>query len=323
MRRFDLILAAAATLAALWAPAASHAEDTLKLAVPQKGFWDTSVADFGQRAGFFKKEGLNLDILYTHGGADTDRAIFSGSVDIGIANGLLGVIGAYNKGVPVRVISSEFTGASDLFWYARTESGIKSLKDAAGKTMGFSSPGSSTNLVGGLLLKKAGVDLKFTPVGGPAASLTQVMSGQIDIGWATPLFVFTEIDQGKALIVARGSSLPEIANETIRVQVSTAPIVKAKHDLLVRFQRAYLKTIEWMYKDDQATKWFAEGANASEAQAKRARDQFFPEKALRLGAVHGMDLAMKQAIDFKRLEQPLTKAQIAELMAIVPASAPK
>jgi NitT/TauT family transport system substrate-binding protein len=317
MRRRHLIWAAAAALVVAAAPAA-RAEDVLKLAVPQKGFWDTSVAEFGQRAGIFAKEGLKLDILYTHGGADTDRAIFSGSVDIGIANGLLGVIGAYNKGVPVRVISSEFTGASDLFWYARAESGIKSLKDAGGKTMGYSSPGSSTNLVGGLLLKQAGVDLKFTPVGGPAASLTQVMSGQIDIGWATPPFVFNEIDQHKAVIVARGSDLPAIANETIRVQVSTAPIVKAKHELLVRFQRAYLKTIEWMYKDDQAVKWFAEGANVSEAQGKRARDQFFPEKALRLGAVHGMDLAMQQAIDFKRLEKPLTKAQIAELMAIVP-----
>ena len=319
MNRRHLILAAAAALAVSAAPAA-RAEDVLKLAVPQKGFWDTSVADFGQRAGFFAKEGLKLDILYTHGGADTDRAIFSGSVDIGIANGLLGVLGAYNKGVPVRVISSEFTGASDLFWYARTDSGIKSLKDAAGKTMGYSSPGSSTNLVGGLLVKQANNGIKFLPVGGPAASLTQVMSGQIDIGWATPPFVFNEIDQHKALIVARGSQLPEIQNETIRVQVSTAPIVKAKHALLVRFQRAYLKTIEWMYTSDQAVKWFAEGAHVTEAQGLRARNQFFPERALRLGAVHGLDLAMKQAIDFKRLQKPLTKTQIAELMAIVPAT---
>lgn len=318
MRRTLLMLAAAAVLALGAAPGVGRAEDTLKIAVPQKGFWDTSVAEWGQRAGFFAKEGLKLDILYTNGGADTDRAIFSGSVDIGIANGLLGVIGAFHKGVPVRVISSEFTGASDLFWYARSESGIKSLKDAAGKTMGYSSPGSSTNLVAGLLLKQDGIDLKLVPVGGPAASLTQVMSGQIDIGWATPPFVFNEIDQNKAAIVARGSELPAIADETIRVQVSTAPIVKAKHDLLVRFQRAYQKTIEWMYKDGQAVKWFAEGAGVSEAQGLRARDQFFPEKALRLGAVHGMDLAMQQAIDFKRLETSLTPGEIAELMAIVP-----
>ncbi len=283
MRRYLLMLVPALMLAS----GAAQAEDVLKIAVPQKGFWDTSVAEWGQRAGFFAKEGLKLDILYTNGGADTDRAIFSGSVDIGIANGLLGVIGAFHKGVPVRVISSEFTGASDLFWYARSESGIKSLKDAAGKTMGYSSPGSSTNLV-------------------------------VDIGWATPPFVFNEIDQGKAGIVARGSELAAIADETIRVQVSTAPIVKAKYDLLVRFQRAYQKTIEWMYKDGQAVKWFAEGASVSEAQGTRARDEFFPETALRLGAVHGMDLAMQQAIDFKRLEAPLTQAEIAELMAIVP-----
>jgi ABC-type nitrate/sulfonate/bicarbonate transport system substrate-binding protein len=39
---------------------AACAEDTVKLAVGQRGNWDTSVSEIGQRVGIFKKHGLNL-----------------------------------------------------------------------------------------------------------------------------------------------------------------------------------------------------------------------------------------------------------------------
>ena len=41
------------------------ADDTLKVASPQSGAWDAGIAELGQRAGIFKKHGLDLDILYT------------------------------------------------------------------------------------------------------------------------------------------------------------------------------------------------------------------------------------------------------------------
>ena len=49
-----------------------------------------------------------------------------------MTNGTLGVIAAYAKGMPVKIISAEATGAPDAFWYARPESGIKSLADGCG-----------------------------------------------------------------------------------------------------------------------------------------------------------------------------------------------
>ena len=60
------------------------AQVTLKLAVGQRGNWDTSVGELGQRAGIFKKHGLELEILYTQGGGETQQAVISGSVDIGV-----------------------------------------------------------------------------------------------------------------------------------------------------------------------------------------------------------------------------------------------
>ena len=81
-------MAALAALALLGS--AAQAEDTLKLAVGQRGNWDTSVSEVGQRAGIFKKHGLVLDIVYTQGAGETQQAVISGSVDIGVAAGEIG-----------------------------------------------------------------------------------------------------------------------------------------------------------------------------------------------------------------------------------------
>ncbi|MDQ2942352.1 MAG: ABC transporter substrate-binding protein, partial [Candidatus Dormibacteraeota bacterium] len=105
----------------LWALSTSspmaQAQDTLKVAAGQRGNWDTTIAEIGQLGGIFKKHGLTLEILYTQGGGETQQAVISGSVDIGVAPGIMGVLSAFSKGAPVRIIGAETTGAADLYWY--------------------------------------------------------------------------------------------------------------------------------------------------------------------------------------------------------------
>src|SRR3954452_25027234 len=90
-------------LAFALATTAASAEDTVKLAIGQRGNWDTSVSEIGQRVGIFKKHGLNLEMVYTRGAGETQQAVISGRVNIGIAAGVMGVIGAYAKSAPIRV----------------------------------------------------------------------------------------------------------------------------------------------------------------------------------------------------------------------------
>src|SRR3954465_7599564 len=101
--------------------------DALKLAVGQRGNWDTSISEIGTRAGIFKKHNLTLELLYTQGSAETLQAVLSGSVDIGVGAGIMGVLGAYSKKAPVRIIGAETTGAADLFWYVKADTQIKTL----------------------------------------------------------------------------------------------------------------------------------------------------------------------------------------------------
>ena len=106
------------------------ADDTLKVAVPQKGAWDAGIAELGKRGGIFKKHGLDLDILYTAAGPESIQAMIGGSIDVAVASGVSAAVGTFGKGAPIRIIGSEIVGAPDLYWYVPSASPIKKIEDA-------------------------------------------------------------------------------------------------------------------------------------------------------------------------------------------------
>ena len=314
MHRFFVV--AFALLFAALSPA--HAQDTLKVAVGQRGNWDTSVSELGQRTGIFKKHNLVLEILYTQGGGETQQAVISGSVDIGVAAGIMGVLSASSKGAPVRIIGAETTGAADLFWYAAATSPIKSLKDTDGKTIAYSTNGSSTHGIVTAFMKQ--FDLKAKPVatGGPPATLTQVMSGQIDVGWSAPPFGLQQLDEGKIRIVASGNDATAFKSQTVRLLITNVQALQSKKALIDRYMKAYRETIDWMYSDPSALKVYADFVGISEAIAKRTRDGFFPKESINPDRVVGLDTIVNDAVTFKYTTTPLTKDQLSELIQIPP-----
>src|SRR5882757_3588903 len=126
--------------------AAPAMAETLTLAIGQRGNWENSPPHLGQEAGIFKKHGLDLEILYTQGGGETLQAVLSGSVDIGLGVGTSGVMTAFSKGAPVRMIANSTTGAAE-FWYVPARSAINSMKDAGGHSVAYSTSGTSTNIM--------------------------------------------------------------------------------------------------------------------------------------------------------------------------------
>src|SRR5215212_1228193 len=139
------IVSALLLAGALWVTGTSHvpAQELLKVAVPQRGSWDTGVTELGLRGGIFKKHGLNVDILYTQGGAESIQSIIAGSMDIATGVGVAAAVGAFTKGAPIRVIGSEMIGSPDLFWYVLPNSPVHKIEDFNDKTIGYSVTGSS------------------------------------------------------------------------------------------------------------------------------------------------------------------------------------
>ncbi|MBN9050982.1 MAG: ABC transporter substrate-binding protein [Rhizobiales bacterium] len=309
------VLAAAGVMLAV---STASAEDTLKLAVGQRGNWDTSVSEIGQRAGIFKKHGLALEIVYTQGAGETQQAVISGSVDIGVAAGVMGVLGAYSKGAPVRIIGAETTGAGDLYWYVKADSPIKTVKDFSGKTVAYSTNGSSTHGVVTAFVKEFGITPKLTATGGPPGTLTQVMSGQIDVGWAAPPFGLDQLDQNQIRRIVTGNDTKAFSGQTVRLNITTASVLKDRKEVIDRYMKAYRETVDFMYKNPEALKIYSEWLKITEAKAKRTRDDFFPGNAINPDKIVGLDKIVKDAVELKFTAKELTKEQLAELIQIPP-----
>jgi NitT/TauT family transport system substrate-binding protein len=318
MNHFKLLAAAAALAAVLASPSGASAEDLVKMAIGQRGNWDTAVAHLGDKAGIFKKHGIKLELLYTAGGGETQQAVISNSVDVGAAAGIYGVLGAFSKGAPVRIIGAEATGAAD-FWYAKTDKGIKSLKDTNGKTIAYSTNGSSTHAIVLAFVKENNLTAKPTATGNPASTLTAVMTDQVDVGWASPPFGFKEMDAGKINIVAKATDSPLVRGQTIRLLIAHPDTIAKKKDVLQRFMDAYRETIDYMYSDNpQVIKDYAEFVGVPEATAKRVRDEFFPKSLIDPDQIKGLDQIVPDAVTFKYTAQPLTSDQLKELIQIPP-----
>jgi NitT/TauT family transport system substrate-binding protein len=300
--------------AALFVVEAAQAQDLLKLAVPQRGNWDTGIPDVGMRAGIFAKHGLRLEILYTAGAGETTQAVISQSVDIGTGTGTSGVMAGFVKGAPFRPISSQMTGADDIFWYVDAKSPIKSLKEAAGKTVAYSSNGSSSHLGALAAIKLAGVDAKPVATGTAQTTFTQVMSGQIDIGWAAPPALVDDVRTGRVRVIGRLSDVEAFKNQTIRMNFAHINVINNKADQLKRFFAAYEETLNYMYSDPAALKIYGEYAGINEDQAKFIRDTYFPKNNLLPRRISGLENAIADSVTMKFIPAPLTKEQRDEFL---------
>jgi NitT/TauT family transport system substrate-binding protein len=298
---------------------AAFATDVLKLAVGAPNNWDTCIPDVGQRAGIFEKHGIKLDILYTQGGGETMQAVISGSADIGIAAGTQSVMGAFAKGAPVRILAAGTTGAGDLYWYVPANSPIKSFADTNGKTAGYSTGGSSTHLTLLALIKHFGTNTKAVATGAGAVTFTEAMSGQIDVGWASPPFGLDALKDGRIRLIARGSDAPSTREQTVRVHIVNADALSQRKDVMQRFMDAYRETYEFLYADPRGVQIYAQYSKVPEDLAVRIREEFMPKPVTSPDKVSGVDAIMQDAIAFKVLANPLSAEQISEMIQIPPA----
>ena len=295
---------------------AAVAQDRLRVAAGLAGTWENSFSELGQNAGFFKKHGIVLEIFYTQGAGETQQAVISGSADIGTGVGTFNTFGAFAKGAPIRVIAATHTGANDLTWYVRADSPIKDKKDLTGRTVAYSTAGSSTYAAVQAFQKVFGVTYKPVATGGPPSTLTQVMSGQIDVGWTSPPFALDLMRDGKIRQMMRASDVPELRNQTARFMTANATALESRRAVFARYMQAYREVVDWMYADKAAVKAFADWARVPEAIAKLAPEDYYPRTSVLPDRIEGLELAMADAVSFKYIAAPLTKEQLATLILV-------
>jgi NitT/TauT family transport system substrate-binding protein len=187
LTRRSFALAATATATTLAVPgllAQGRIEKPrLSLAVGGKAAFYYLPLTISEQLGYFKAEGLDVEISDFAGGAKALQALVGGSADV--------VAGAYEHTINMQS-RNQFIESIVLMGRApqiaigvsnKTMPNYKSVKDLKGKKIGVSAPGSSTNMVASLVLSRAGLkpsDVSFVGVGTSSGALAAMRSGQID-----------------------------------------------------------------------------------------------------------------------------------------------
>jgi NitT/TauT family transport system substrate-binding protein len=136
-----------------------------------------------QQLGEYEKAGLAVELVDLKGGSDALRAVLGGSADVvsGYFDHCVN-LAAKKQELTSFVVYDRYPGLVLVVSPGHT-SEIKSIRDLAGKKVGISAPGSSTDFFLKYLLKKNGVDPASVPVIGVGLGATSVAAmeqGQID-----------------------------------------------------------------------------------------------------------------------------------------------
>jgi len=184
-RRFSTALTlGAASLAVPALRAQTRLEKTsVAIAVGGKASFYYLPLTLAEQLGYFKAEGLEVEISDFSGGSRALQAVVGGSADV--------VSGAYEHTINLQNKGQFFQGFVLLGRAPQIAMGVstktlpnyKSVADLKGRKIGVTAPGSSTNMMANLVLSRAGLkasDVSFIGVGTSAGALSALRSGQID-----------------------------------------------------------------------------------------------------------------------------------------------
>jgi NitT/TauT family transport system substrate-binding protein len=181
-RRFSVLAAALVAAPALRAQAKIE-KPRLVIAVAGKASFYTLPLTVAEQLGYFKAEGVDVELADFAGGARAQQAVLGGSADI--------VSGAYEHTINLQSRNQHYRSfvllgrAPQIAMGVSTRAipGYRNVSDLRGKRIGVSTPGSSTNMVANMVLARGGVkpsEVTFVGVGMSTSALAALRSGQVD-----------------------------------------------------------------------------------------------------------------------------------------------
>ena len=174
-RRHILTTIAIATL--LGAPALAQAADTVRIGLPTKTYWPTTIAETAVRQKLFEKEGIAAELTIYRGGAETFEAMAAGAADV-ILDATSLVSAGRKKGVNSKVLASAATGyyGWQLMTLSKSTLGVNDLK---GKKVAITSAGSGSDLLALWTQQDKKIEFTRVPVGG-GGLVPNLLAGNVD-----------------------------------------------------------------------------------------------------------------------------------------------
>ena len=311
-RHLKLFALAAAGAAVLAAPAL--AADKIRMVNSTKVVFETEHPYAAKENGIFEKYGLDVSIIHGSGGAASLQAMITGSQDVVWGNGVLGVLSAYAKGAPIRILGSNIRGVPDLYWYVKSDSKIQSFKDLkASDEFAYSRPGSTTNLAALYIKEALNLPAKLVSVGGPSGSRTQLMSGQVATGWSVFPLNKNLLREKKIRIIGTGKEAAGLNGVTIRVIAANVNWLEKNRGAARRMMAALSEGQMRSYNEPSQLEAYAKRWKLNLEDVKTA-PMDTPLNTTTQLPVAGLDVINKIALESKKIKKLLTPAQLKELV---------
>ena len=257
-RRTFLIGTGAAALAAGLSPAAfaqaKPEKSKVTLGVGGKPLLYYLPLTIAERKGYFKEEGLDVEINDFGGGAKSLQALIGGSVDV--------VTGAYEhtirmqaKGQDVRAIAELGRFPAIVIAVKKDKAGqVKSAADFKGLKIGVTAPGSSTALTAQYAMVKAGLkpsDAAIIGIGSGASGVAAMQKGEIDvISHLDPVIAKLEADGDIVVLI---DTRTEAGTRALFGGSNPAATLYSKKDFIdanpgttQALVNAFMKSLKWL-----------------------------------------------------------------------------
>lgn len=224
--RFGLAACTAALLAVAPLPAAA---ETITVTHWGGQFYGAPYA-VAMAKGMFKSRNLDITgILTAAGGGTAVRNTLAGGIPFGEVS-LAAAVQAINAGQKLIIVAAGAQTVADQLWLVKKDSPLRGIKDLAGKTIGYTSPGSVSNMVILMALKANGMsarDVKLIPAGDLGANLSAVASGAVDAGFSDAMVSAPHQDTTRPLFWVRDVMSPKMMQTVL---ITTADYAKANPD---------------------------------------------------------------------------------------------
>ena len=214
MRRWNLLAAIAVACLALTSPfalAQAPEKPKLQIGVGGKSLFYYLPLTIAERQGYFKAEGLDVEVLDFPGGAKALQALLGGSVDI-VSGAYEHTISQQAKGQNIEALFLQGKYAGIVLGMSKAKAAqYKSPKDLKGMKIGVTAPGSSTNMFVNILLAKDGLkpdSVAIIGVGATAGAVAIMKRGEID--------AISNLDPVVTMLESGGDIVPVVDTRTAK-----------------------------------------------------------------------------------------------------------
>ena len=198
----------------------------------------------------FKRQGLNVELIYIGGGSVVTNALISRDVQLARL-GPNSVIQASLKGASLKMIANT---VNTLVGSLMAKPVIQSPKDLVGKKIGVTRLSGNTDYALEFILRKynlqRGKDVAVLQTGGLPQLLGAIVAGSVDAGLLTPPSNLQALKLGLREVVDVSSLGMPYPNSVV---AANATYITGNRNILLRFLRAYSEGIARVAKDRPAT----------------------------------------------------------------------